>query len=356
MESTSKVTVSNQIDLIYIFKLLLSKKLLFCKTMGIAMVVGIIVALSIPKTYKTEVTLAPEFSSSGSVSGSLSDLASMVGINLNSGTGSYDAIYPELYPQIISSTPFLTSLFDVPVTSSDSVIKNVRLYDYLNTKQKSTWWNKIIASVIRLFKKKKPGDGTHKLDNFKLTKAEFDTMGAIRGLIRCSGPKKTSIITLSFVAQDPVISAAVTDTIQRRLQEYVTLYRTKKARGDLDYAMTLYDEAQKQYLESQRKYADFVDSNADLILQSYKVKRDDLENDMQMKFSLYNQIAQQVQMARARIQEKTPAFTQLQPATVPLKKDAPKRMTITLGYMFFAFILTTIYILIKDSKAKSANP
>ena len=158
------------------------------------------------------------------------------------------------------------------------------------------------------------------------------------------------------MAQDPVISAAVTDTIQRRLQEYVTLYRTKKARGDLDYAMTLYDEAQKQYLESQRKYADFVDSNADLILQSYKVKRDDLENDMQMKFSLYNQIAQQVQMARARIQEKTPAFTQLQPATVPLKKDAPKRMTITLGYMFFAFILTTIYILIKDSKVKSANP
>ena len=158
------------------------------------------------------------------------------------------------------------------------------------------------------------------------------------------------------MAQDPVISAAVTDTIQRRLQEYVTLYRTKKARGDLDYALTLYDEAQKQYLESQRKYADFVDSNADLILQSYKVKRDDLENDMQMKFSLYNQIAQQVQMARARIQEKTPAFTQLQPATVPLKKDAPKRMTITLGYMFFAFILTTIYILIKDSKANSANP
>ena len=209
MESTSKVTVSNQIDLIYIFKLLLSKKLLFCKTMGIAMVVGIIVALSIPKTYKTEVTLAPEFSSSGSVSGSLSDLASMVGINLNSGTGSYDAIYPELYPQIISSTPFLTSLFDVPVTSSDSVIKNVRLYDYLNTKQKSTWWNKIIASVIRLFKKKKPGDGTHKLDNFKLTKAEFDTMGALRGLISCSVDKKTSIITLSFVAQDPVISAAV---------------------------------------------------------------------------------------------------------------------------------------------------
>ena len=93
----------------------------------------------------------------------------------------------------------------------------------MNTKQKSTWWNKIIASVIRLFKIKKPGDGTHKLDIFKLTNAEFDTMGALRGLISCSVDKKTSIITLSFVAQDPVISAAVTETIQRRLQEYVTL-------------------------------------------------------------------------------------------------------------------------------------
>ena len=303
--------------------------------------------------YKTEVVLAPELMSSSSVSSSLSDIASMVGINFKSGGSSYDAIYPEIYPQIISSTPFLTSLFDVKVTSSDSIIKDISLYKYLNTKQKVTWWDAIKISVIRLFKKKKKNaSGNHVLDNFSLTEAESETAKAIRGLIGCSVDKKTSIITLSFTAQDPYISACMADTIQRKLQDYVTMYRTKKARIDLDYALKLYDEAKRQYIEAQQKFADFADSNESLILESYKVKRDDLENEMQLQFNVYNQIAQQVQMARAKIQENTPAFTQIQPATVPLKKDSPKRMTIIIGYMLFAFVSTTIYILVKDSKKR----
>lgn len=352
MESDNKVKVEsqNQIDLMYIARLMWSKKRLFCITMGAAMVFGIIVAFSIPKTYKTEVVLAPELSSYSPVSGGLSDIASMVGINLNSGSSSYDAIYPELYPQIIGSTPFLTDMFDVRVTSSDSLIKDMRLYDYLTTKQKATWWDKIKFSIIRLFKKKKKGSGSHKLDNFRLTRAEYDTAMALRSLIGCSVDSKTSIITLSFIAQDPVISAAVADTLQRKLQEYVIKYRTKKSRGDLDYALKLYDEAKKQYHEAQKKYAGFADSNADLILQSYKARQDDLENEMMLKFNLYNQVSQQVQMARAKIQERTPAFTQLQPATVPLTKDAPKRMIIMLAYMMFAFAVTTVYILVKDSR------
>ena len=146
------------------------------------------------------------------------------------------------------------------------------------------------------------------------------------------------------------------DSVRVKLQKFITDYRTRKARTDLEYYTKLTRDAKSDYEKARRLYASYADANVDLALESFKAKQEDLENDMQMKFSLYNQIAQQVQMARARIQEKTPAFTQLQPATVPLKKDAPKRMTITLGYMFFAFILTTIYILIKDSKAKSANP
>lgn len=347
-----KVNSNNQIDLLQIAKILFKKKYTYCITMGAAVVVGSIVAFSIPKMYKTEVVLAPELTSSSSVSSSLSDIASMVGVNFKSVGSSYDAIYPEIYPQIISSTPFLTSMFNVRVSSCDSIIKDVSLYNYLNTKQKVTWWDSIKIFVIRIFKKKKKGKGNHVLDNFNLSESEFETAKAIRGLIGCSVDKKTSIITLSFMAQDPYISACVADTIQQKLQDYITLYRTKKARIDLDYALSLYDKAKKQYEEAQQKFADFADSNENLILESYKVKRDNLENEMQLQFNIYNQIAQQVQMARAKIQEKTPAFTQIQPATVPLKKDSPKRMTIIVAYALFAFIVTTIYILIKDSKNK----
>lgn len=344
------VSKDNQIDILAILKIMATKKKLYAITIGISVVVGLIVAFSIPKSYKTEVVLAPELVSSSSISNSLSDIASMVGINFKSGGSSYDAIYPEIYPRIISSTPFLTSMFNVLVTSIDGKIKNVTLYDYLNTKQKVAWWNQIKSKIIKSFKKKKPKNKSHKLDGFRLTEAEDDTAKGIRGLIGCVVDKKTSIITISFTAQDPNISAAVADTIQKKLQEYVTEYRTKKARIDLDYALKLYDEVKKRYLEAQQRYAAFSDANEDLILQSYKVKRDELENEMQLQYNIYNQVAQQVQMARAKVQENTPAFTQIQPATVPLKKTAPRRMFILLGFMVFAFVCTTGYILVKDSR------
>ena len=41
-------------------------------------------------------------------------MAGLAGFCLNSSSGS-DAIYPDLFPDIVSSTPFVTGLFDVPV-------------------------------------------------------------------------------------------------------------------------------------------------------------------------------------------------------------------------------------------------
>ena len=123
MENNTK----DKIDLLAIMKTLWKNKRLFGLSCGVAFVVGAVVAFSIPKTYKTKVVLAPEISNSSSMSESLSDIASMVGVNLGKGGSSVDAIYPEIYPQIINSTPFLTSMFNVKVTSLDGEVKEMPL-------------------------------------------------------------------------------------------------------------------------------------------------------------------------------------------------------------------------------------
>ena len=81
----------------------------------IAAVVAIVVAFSIPKDYESIVVLAPE-SSSGSALSGLSSLASLAGVNMGS-IQNEDALYPELYPQIIGSTVFLSDLYEMQVTS-----------------------------------------------------------------------------------------------------------------------------------------------------------------------------------------------------------------------------------------------
>ena len=347
--------VNNQIDLVSIAKVLWKSKKIYYITSGISILLGLIVAFGIPKTYKVEVTLAPELSSGMSLTGGLSDIASMVGINIGNNTTSIDAIYPELYPEIIQSTPFLTSMFEAKVSAKDDGFKNITLYSYLKDKQKAPWWSKIIGAFTKIFQTKTPSTKNRcLLNNFMLNKEQYEIAQGIKSIISCNVDKKTNIITITTTTQDPLVSAALADTVKNKIQQYIIQYRTKKARNDLNYVQKLCNEAKLQYVKAQERYSSFSDSNEDVILMSYKAKQEEMENEMQLRYNIYNQCAQQLQLAKAKVQERTPAFTVLQPATVPIKKDGPKRMTILFIFFFMAITLTSIYILYKDASKKQS--
>ena len=66
--------------------------------------------------------------------------------------------------------------------------------------------------------------------------------------------------------QDPLISASLTDTVMHCLQNYITNYRTNKARHDLAFTEKLYKEAKADYEKAQKKYATFADANQNVVL------------------------------------------------------------------------------------------
>lgn len=342
---------SDKIDLIKIFRLLWGRRKLYIRTSFIGMLVGAVIAFSIPKSYESKVVLAPEIVGGGSMSDNISDLASMVGVNLNMSGGQIDAIYPELYPQIINSTPFLTGLFDVKVTAHDNSFSNITLFEYKQKHTKSPWWSLVPKLIGRLFKKK-PANGISKLNLFKLTQDQENVLEGLKQDIQCMVDKKTSIITITVSSQDPLVSATLANIVQSNLQQYVTNYRTKKARNDFEYTLKLQAQAKREYVQARQKYVSYADANEEVILQSFKSKQEELENDMQLKYNNYSQLSQQLQVTRAKIQERTPAFTQIQPASVPLKKSAPKRMTIILSFLILAIVITSSYIVAKDDRNK----
>jgi uncharacterized protein involved in exopolysaccharide biosynthesis len=142
------------------------------------------------------------------------------------------------------------------------------------------------------------------------------------------------------------------DSVKNRLQNFITDYRTKKAKIDLEYNRKLFKEAKARYDKARQLYASFSDANQDIILESVRSKQTDLENEMQLQFNNYNNIAQQLQLAEAKVQEETPAFTTLQSATVPVKKSGPKRAQMVLIFLFLAFLGTTVWILHKENQLK----
>lgn len=330
-----------EIDLMELAQKVWAERKLVFKACGCAVIVALIVAFSIPKEYTTTVILAPE---SGSNSGgSMSALAAMAGINIGGKTGE-DALSPELYPDIVSSTPFLTELFDVRVKDRKAEI-DTTLYGYLMDYQRAPWWGVITSAPFKalgwtmsLFKSEEEteGEGDGKLNPFCLTKDEMAIATALSQRMTVSVDKKTGVTTLTLTMQDPLISASLTDTVMVRLQEYITEYRTNKARHDLAFTERLYTEAKENYTEAQQKYATFVDANQNIILLSYRAEQERLQNEMQLAYSVYSQVSQQLQMARAKVQEITPVYTVVQPATVPLKAAKPNKLMILVGFVFLA--------------------
>ena len=351
----------SSIDFGKLFKDLLKHKMLYVKVLPVAFVLAAIYALSLPNYYNCTVKLSPELSGSGSKSG-LASLASSFGVNLGTAMGnSTEALFPTLYPDLMNSVDFKTSLFPVPVTIEGDKEKNEKdrtmsYYDYLDKEQKKPWLSAAIGGTMKwlvgLFKDEEEKKDT-KIDPFRLTKDQSEIVKAIDNKIVCDVDKKTMVITINVTDQNPVICATMADTVKTRLQNFITDYRTSKARVDLDYNRKLYQETKARYDKARRLYAEFSDANQDIILQTVRQRQVELENEMQIQYNAYTQVAAQLMAAEAKVQEDTPAFTTLQSATVPVRKSGPKRAQMCLVFLFLAFLGTTAWILYKEDDLKS---
>ena len=206
--------------------------------------------------------------------------------------------------------------------------------------------------VANFFKSKEQNATEKKLNPFQLTKQQDDVCSIIRNNIDCQMSKGSSVIYISVTDIDPYISACIADTLQRRLQEYITLYRTQKARQDLAYAQKLHSDAKGKYEKARQLYACFADANTDVTLQSVKAKIEDLENDMQLKYNNYESTKQQVQQAHDKIKENTPAFTIIQQASVPLKSSSTPRSLIVFIFVLLGIMADITWVLVLQDNIK----
>ena len=341
------------VDFIELLKVVGKDKLMMAVFLGIAAVLGLAVAFGTPKEYKASVMLAPESTTGNSLTSNISSIASMVGMDMDFGSSS-DAIYPELYPDLIESNDFIVSLFPVEVTTKDGSV-TTDYYDYLLNHTKKAWYTfpaRLLHDIVAKLKTDDvpfTGDST-KVNPFHLSKMQYNIAHKIGKSINCTVDKKTSVITIEVTDQDPVISAVMADSIKNRLQAFITQYRTQKARNDLAYMEKLFMESKEEYVTARQQYAAYSDANQDLILQTYRAKQEDLENEMQLKYNAYTQMYEQLQISKAKVQESTPAFTVVQSASVPLKHINKSKLMVMTIFMFLGFVLRVLILMWQHRK------
>ena len=301
------------IDYQRVFREIIKRKRLFVKTLPLAFVLSCIYIFSLPRYYDTDTMLAPETENPMS-GGTIGSIASTFGLDLGNMQSS-DAITPLLYPNLMEDNGFVTNMFNIQVATKDGEIKT-NYHDYLKKYQKNAWWNIILGAMKNWFsKKEEPGKG--KMDPYFVCKT-------------------------------------IADSVKFRLQDFITTYRTNKARTDYEYYKELAAQAKKDYEKSRQLYAGYSDANTHIALKSVELKAEEMENDMQLKFNAYSTINTQLQAAKAKVQERTPAFTTLKGAAVPIKPAGPKRMLFVFLMLILTFMGTCGYILYDIVKPESA--
>lgn len=338
-----------EIDLMeYAQKLWAARKLLF-KVAGIAVIVGIVIALTTPKQYTARVILAPELSKGGS---GLSGIASMLGVGSMSMGSDADALNIQLYPNIVASTPFILDLMDTPVKTIDEEQPDTTLVGYLKEYTSSSLMGtvmslpfKAIGGVMSLFKSEEEETGEKAINPFHLTNEQARTVQGLKKMIVANVDKKTGVTTVSVTMQDPLVAAIITDTVVVKLKEHITKYRVSKAEDNCKYWEQLNEQRKDEYHVKQKLYAEYVDANKNVILQSVRIEQERLQNEMNLAYQVYSNVATQLQMAKAKVQEAKPVFAVVEPASVPLLPSGTSRKMILVGTVFLFVAAAAAWVL-----------
>jgi capsular polysaccharide biosynthesis protein len=353
--SEKKTGVEEGIDLMEVIKQIWAGRKTVLLFMAAGFLLAVVVVLVTPKQYQTQVKLLAETGSKNGAGGLLGQLGGMSGLNLGGlsglmgGSSSEDALTPELYPDVVKSTPFLLEVLGKKVTESKHGV-TMTVADYLSLYSKSPFSG--LTGIFKgkpeavAFPKAVGSDPSKGLLN--LTKDQKDLVDGLADIISLSVASSagggltgggSKVITVSTEVQDPQVSAQLADSVVGCLKNYIISYNTEKANRDLDFVKARFNEARDKYYATQQALASHNDRNLNVITSSANMSKERLTTENVLASNIYNSMAQVMEQAKLKVQDQTPVFTVIEPAKVPLFKSKPKGVVIAMGLMFVgAFI------------------
>ncbi len=336
-----------EIDLVELCKTFISNRWMFVKFGAVGLCIGIVIAFSMPKVYNTTVTIAPEGSKDNSSVGSMSALAGIAGINLNSDI---DGITSTIYPDIVESTPFLLEFADIQVSKDN---EKMTFFHYVTKEQRQAWWSHVISAPFKLY------GAIHNLFaeevntevNINIFNPSVEQKKYIMFLhdnISVTADKKTNILTIAVDMQDALISATIADSITSRLKLFMIEYKTSKLRKNLSAKQNMLDEAKLDYFKAEDVLASGLDYNRNIISEKGRVKINRLTNEKDLAFNLYKQLSTQVEATKIQLQDQIPVVTIIEPASVAVRPLSPNKPSIAIIFTLLGIVVSAIIVLFKN--------
>jgi len=359
-ENTKPFTpiADDEIDLIALAKTFWSGRRTVLISILICGILGFFIAIFTAKEFVATTIMVPSGSDSGSKLGGLGGLAAMAGINVGSATGS--ELSPTVYPQIVSSLPFQLELMKTPLNFSE-ISEPVTVFDYYTTVQKPNPILKytiglpgVILSlpgmIVNAIKGEK-GEMIKTLDEsspIELTTKQIGVREILSKLISLDANAKEGLLTLSAKMPEARAAAQLGQRALELLQQYIIEFKIKKAKANLDFIQQRYDETSIKYESAQQQLAFFSDRNKNVSLATAKTEETRLNSQYNLIYSVYSELAKQLEQAKIQVKQDTPVFTIIEPISVPTKRSKPNRPMILFIWLFLGGVIGTGVVFGRD--------
>jgi len=343
----------------YLYFLLSNKKLIIRATI-IATIFGFFFAITGQKEYQVETSLLPTLSDvTGNANDLLKTFGGLAGINLNLGQDRL--LSPDLYPQIVHSTPFMLEILE----SNVEFIKydtTATVFDFFTEIKKKSPLNfmteytvELPFFILSLFRKDESGylkDDEKSSDNIIIMDRRHEKLiSSLKERILVYVDDESGVITLYIEFPDPKAATEISILVIKNLTEYVINYKTEQLNEELNFIERRLEEAQNEFQAAQYKLAKFEDENLNLSTALASSRKRELESNYNLKFGLYNTLSQQFEQAKIQKQRRTPIFQVIEPVKYPLKKSKPRRILMVIGFFMMGSILSVIYISLRRYKS-----
>ncbi len=363
-ESQSKVD-DDEIDLIEVARAIWNNRKMIYKTVGVFFILGLLIAFLSPVEYESETILLPEIDDQqmgGSAGKLLQQFGGLAGISLDDmQTGT---ISPDLYPEILKSSPFLLHLMEQPVYFSKEDT-TIAVYHYFTEIRRPSFFGLLLKYTIGLpgqIKKSFSKDKEEKVEiirqdgSIRMTLEQKEQAEQLVSRIKIKLDEQTQAVTVISEMPDPEAAAAVNRIATQYLTNFVTNYRIGKVKQNLEFIQERYDDSKERFEKAQSTLANFRDRNVIITTARARTEEERLETEFNLAFNVYSTLAQQLEQSKIKVQEETPVFNVLEPVKVPLEKSQPKRgMIIVLSSLLGLVIVLSWLPLKRLSKYINKN-
>lgn len=348
-EKITKILQNHDFTIINLVKLVRSKLYLVIATIIIFMMIGYIIFLTTPPSYVTNSVLLVEAQTSSSPSG-LGSLAQAAGISVGGNNEQMSVLDPSLYPLILTSKPFLEELMYSKL-KSELYQDSVTYFKYMVETRPQNSIYKVLKRPSTLYSAPLKVDDlirNEQIGEKRIQYDPFEQYALIQIGKRIVATSSGRLLTITTEMPEAELSFQFSHLVENLLIEYSTKYLLEKQEAQVEYLNSQYLKSEKGFKDAQAALATFKERNQGLYLESMKAVEQNLNAEYNLKFELFRTIAQELEMAKIKLNSQKPIFSAIEPAYIANGASSPKLylnlgFALALGFVFGLILIFAVY-------------